>query len=135
MPMLSRPAPRTVFADPVVIELLTAANLVDSVSTRNGGATPGKSHARVTILGDATPTAPWATVSAQVEVWHHDPGTAGDIASGLASYWDTLVSGTVADARVNGCWIVARPRALNDPDTDAARYILTVGLNITPQES
>ncbi len=135
MPMQTRPAPRVLFAEPVIIELLTAAGLVDGVSTRNGGAERGKSHARVTIIGDATPTDPWATISAQVEVWHHDVGTAGDIASGLATYWNTLVSGTAGDARVNGCWIVQRPRSFPDPDTDAHRFILTVGLNITPQEA
>ncbi len=128
-----RPSTRRVFPAPVFIALLRASGVVSNVSTNDARASSQLPAVRVTVTN--TPVADVGQdVVAQVDVWADDEGTAGDLAAELATYWDSLLSGTVADAYVSGVRIESEPRPFTLDNDTAPRYLFDVGARIYPQD-
>lgn len=102
-----------------------------NVSTQSRAAGPYPA-VRVSYLYDRTPSAPFVTAVAQIDVWHPDDLVAGDLAFDIANRWPG-VRGTLDGAFVSGAWVQNSPRPFPDPDTSAARYLLEVGLTISEE--
>ncbi len=133
--MMERRTPmRRVFPAPVFIALLLESGLCDNVSTNDSGATSQLPAVRVTTI--TTPVADVGQdVVAQVDVWADDESAAGDLAAALATYWDSLLSGTAADAYVSGVRLESEPRPFTLDNDTAPRYLFDVGARIYPQEN
>lgn len=123
------------FADPVIISLL--ANHPDLLP-RHGGRVSVESldplpSLRVTNVGDTGAGSYWGTSPVfQVEAWDYDPIAAGEMANLIANTMPEIRQVQVEGAFVVGVWIESNPRPLPDPDTDYFRYVLEVGLLLTP---
>ena len=124
------------FPTPHAVALLVGTGIVGTnVDTQSRGAATQLPGARVTLLTDTDPDAPWVRAVFQVDVWATTDAAAGRLAWDLANAYDRIPAGdATATTYRESAWVISWPRPINDPDTTAARYLFEVGLVLSTQE-
>lgn len=94
---------------------------------------PGGPAIRVTLMPGGDPVTRWewqATI--QADCYALDQIDAANLAALVRSRWTDYTGRDLPDldGYVSGCWVVADPMWVGDPDTKLARYSLMLGIAV-----